>query len=122
MLGFGGLRLRDGAPYAEPHAFAEPLKVFPRLKLVLAHIGGGKWQQALEIAQAYPNAYFDCCEIIEWTGGSNAPTDQQLAQLIKEIGPDRVMMGTDFPWYDLDHTVERIMELPVLSMISQQSK
>ena len=25
------------------------------------------------------------------------------------------MMGSDFPWYDLDHTVERIMELPVLS-------
>ena len=25
------------------------------------------------------------------------------------------MMGTDFPWYDLDHSVDRIMELPVLS-------
>jgi predicted TIM-barrel fold metal-dependent hydrolase len=25
------------------------------------------------------------------------------------------VFGTDFPWYDLDHTVERVMELPVLS-------
>ena len=25
------------------------------------------------------------------------------------------MLGTDFPWYDLDHTVERVMALPLLS-------
>ena len=25
------------------------------------------------------------------------------------------MMGSDFPWYDLDHTVERVMGLPLLS-------
>ena len=24
-------------------------------------------------------------------------------------------MGSDFPWYDLDHTVDRVMELPLLS-------
>ena len=106
---------RGGEPYAEPRAFAEPLAAFPRLTFVLAHMGGGTWQHALEIAQTYPNAYFDCCEIIEWTGGPDAPTDQQLAQLIKDIGPERVMMGSDFPWYDLDHNVDRIMELPVLS-------
>ena len=25
------------------------------------------------------------------------------------------MMGSDFPWYDFDHTVDRIMDLPLLS-------
>ena len=24
-------------------------------------------------------------------------------------------MGSDFPWYDIDHTIDRVMELPVLS-------
>ena len=106
---------RDGAGFAEPRGFGGMLKAFPDLTVVLAHMGGATWDQALEIAQTYPNAYFDCCEIIEWTGGDNAPTDQQLAQLIKDIGPHRVMMGSDYPWYDLDHTVERVMELPILS-------
>ena len=106
---------RGGQHYAEPQAFAGMLKAFPDLKVVLAHMGGGTWQQALGIAQAFPNAYFDCCESIEWTGGTKAPTDQQFGQLIKDIGPERVMMGSDFPWYDLDHSVERVMELPVLS-------
>ena len=24
------------------------------------------------------------------------------------------MMGSDYPWYDFDHTVERVLELPLL--------
>lgn len=24
-------------------------------------------------------------------------------------------MGSDFPWYDLQHTVERVLDLPILS-------
>ena len=106
---------RGGEPYAEPTNFAGVLEAFPELTVVLAHLGGTSWSQALEIAQAYPNAAFDCCEIIEWTGAPNAPTDAQLARLISDIGPERVMMGSDFPWYDLDHQVERIMDLPILS-------
>lgn len=106
---------RQGAGFAEPRAFGDMLKAFPRLPVVLAHMGGATWNQAREIAETYPNAYFDCCEIIEWTGAPNAPSDQDLARLIKDIGPDRVMMGSDFPWYDLDHTVDRVMELPILS-------
>ena len=106
---------RDGKGLAEPQAFGRLLKSFPRLHVVLAHMGGATWEQAMEIAQTYPNAFFDCCEIIEWTDAPNAPTEQQLVRLIKDIGPERVMMGSDFPWYDLDYTVERIMELPGLS-------
>jgi hypothetical protein len=106
---------KNGTGFAEPKAFGRLLKDFPDLNVVLAHMGGASWDQALEIAETYPNAYFDCCEIIEWTGGSNAPTAEQLGQLIHDIGAHRVMMGSDFPWYDLDNTVDRIMDMPVLS-------
>ncbi len=101
--------------FAEPRAFAGLLREYPRLTVVLAHLGGAAWRQTLEVARSYPNASFDCCEVIEWTGGSAAATDEELAQLIKGIGPERVMMGTDFPWYDLDHTARRVMDLPLLA-------
>ena len=114
IVGHSGPDRRD-AGFAEPRAFGSMLAAFPRLNVALAHMGGATWSQALEIAETYPNAYFDCCEIIEWTEGENAPTEMQLAQLIKGIGPRRVMMGSDFPWYDLDRTVDRVMELPLLS-------
>ena len=105
----------DGTPYAEPRAFAPVLEAFPHLKIVIAHVGGATWEQALGIARAYPNAYFDSCEVIEWTGAPNAPTDEELARLIRDIGPGRVMMGSDYPWYGLTRSVDRIMELPILS-------
>ncbi len=115
VIGHSGPDKR-GAGFAEPRGFGGMLKAFPDLNIVLAHMGGATWDQALEIAETHPNAYFDCCEIIEWTeGDNNAPTEAQLAQLIKDIGPHRVMMGSDYPWYDLDHTVERVMALPLLS-------
>ena len=105
-----------GVGYAEPRAFASMLAAFPDLKVVIAHMGGGTWGQAREIAETYPNAYFDCCEIIEWVGGAtNAPGEEEFAQLIRDIGASRVLMGSDFPWYDLDRTIEQVMALPLLS-------
>ena len=35
--------------------------------------------------------------------------------MILDIGSHRVMMGSDFPWYDLDHSIERVFSLPLLS-------
>jgi uncharacterized protein len=101
--------------WAEPAAFAPVLREHPDLTVVLAHLGGGRWRQTAELAAAYPHVVFDLCEVIEWTGGPDAPTDEQLAALIREVGPDRVVMGSDWPWYDLAHTVERVRELPRLS-------
>ena len=114
MLSHSGTS-RGATQYAEPRAFAEVLRRFPDLTVVLAHLGGGSWRQTAELAQTFPNVTFDCCEIVEWTGAPNAPSDEALARLIRDVGPHRVMLGTDFPWYDLDHTVERVMALPLLS-------
>ena len=104
------------AQYSEPRAFAEVYKTFPRLKLIMAHLGNGFWRQTKEVADAYPNAIFDTSEITEWYGAPLAPTPEELARLIKDVGPERVMLGTDFPWWTPAHCAERIMDLPVLSV------
>ena len=105
---------RGSEQFAEPKAFADVLDAFPDLVMVLAHLGGGAWSQ-IELAQAYPQAYFDCSEIMAWTGGSKGPSDIELAQIIKDIGPERVMMGSDFPWYDVAYSADWVMGLPMLS-------
>jgi len=106
---------KSGDQYATPEAFVPVMKAFPDLRLVLAHMGGGSWRQLPEFAEAHPNAYYDICEIIDWTGASMAPTDLDLAKLILKVGVERVMMGSDFPWYSILHTVERVNELPLLT-------
>ncbi len=112
---------REGRQLGTPSAYAPVLENFPELTVVIAHLGGGAWTETLEIARAYPHAYFDCCEIMEWLGGSTAPTYEQLGRLIKDIGPERVLMGSDFPWYDLDRSVEIVMGLPHLAQEEKEA-
>ena len=108
-------RALGGDQYSEPRAFADIYKAFPRLKLVMAHLGNGSWRQTKELADAYPNAIFDTSEITEWYGAPLAPTPEELARLIKDVGPERVMLGSDFPWWTPAHCAERIMDLPLMS-------
>jgi hypothetical protein len=112
---------KGGERYAEPAAFAPVLEAFPDLTVVLAHLGGAAWRQTADLAHAFPRVTFDLCEIIEWTGAPNAPSVDQLARLIRDVGADRVMLGTDFPWYDLDRTVDLVMDLPVLSLEEREA-
>ena len=105
---------RSGPAWAEPEAYAAVLDAHPDLKLVLAHLGGGRWQQSRQLAAAYPNVCFDLCEIIAWCGAPGAPTHDELGRMIKQIGAERVLFGTDFPWYQVDRTVDQVMALPHL--------
>lgn len=106
-----GERGRD----AVPSAFAAVASAFPELKLVVAHLGGGAWYEAAALAAEHRQVVFDCCEIIHWLGAAGAPSEQEVVDLIHQIGADRVMLGSDFPWYGLDDSVNRILDLPGLA-------
>jgi uncharacterized protein len=106
---------RSAPQYADPFAFSGVMEAHPRLHLLLAHLGGASWHQVRDFAAAFPTVSFDLCEIIAWTGAPDAPTADELGLLIRDIGADRVLFGTDFPWYDLDRTIDQLMELPHLS-------
>jgi len=110
---------KDGEGFAEPEVFVPLLRDFPELTVVLAHLGGGSWRQTAQLAAAFPSPRlaFDLCEIIEWShgGAPKAPTPKELAALILDVGPERVLLGTDFPWYDLDRTAGLVMDLPLLA-------
>jgi predicted TIM-barrel fold metal-dependent hydrolase len=106
---------RSSPQWADPFAFSTVMEEHPRLHVLLAHLGGASWHQIRDFAAAFPGVSFDLCEIIAWTGAPRAPTADELGLLIREIGADRVLFGTDFPWYDLDRTIDQLMHLPHLS-------
>jgi hypothetical protein len=105
-----------GAPgSAKPSDFAPVLRKWPNLRLVLAHLGGASWRETAAVAADFPQLAFDLSEIIEWTGAPRAPSTAELAALIRQIGTDRVMLGSDFPRYDPLRTADRVAGLPGLS-------
>ncbi|HWE68944.1 MAG TPA: amidohydrolase family protein [Acidimicrobiales bacterium] len=110
-----------GGASARPSEFATILEKWPDLRLVLAHLGGAAWRETELIAGSFPQVVFDLSEIIEWVGAPNAPTAPELVGLIRSIGADRVMLGSDFPWYDPTKTVDRVMSLPDLGVVEQEA-
>ncbi len=95
--------------YAQPKHFVDVLASFPDLTLVMAHIGQGFLDEARSLAADYPNLQFDCSAIVSHTAADF--TDKDLTALIRDVGVERVMFGSDFPWFDPGDSAERLLRL-----------
>jgi len=94
-----------------PSAFADVIRRWPRLTLVLAHLGGAAWHEAGALAREHPRVMFDLAEILWWVGSPKAPQTHDLAGLIRAIGAERVLFGSDFPWYEPEAGVRMVRAL-----------
>ena len=90
--------------YAHPKNFVEVFKSFPKLKIVLAHLGGYRTWDDLDLVLDYDNAFFD-------TAYSFEIGDELFTDLVEEIGLDRIIFGTDYPWYSPKKSVEHAKKL-----------
>jgi uncharacterized protein len=94
-----------------PNAFDRVLRRWSALSLVLAHAGGAAWRTARTLAAAHPHATFDLAEILWWLDAPLAPSADAFVAFIRAIGIDRVIFGSDFPWYEPKLGVDRIRGL-----------
>jgi hypothetical protein len=102
--------------WAQPMFFEDVASSFPRLRLVLAHLGIGFFDQTRSIARSYPHVNFDCCAIIAATEvegelSEGALSDGEMVSLIREIGVGRVMYGSDFPFVNPTLGIQRLLKL-----------
>jgi len=104
--------------YAEPKNWARVLEAFPRLTAVLAHLGAAWWDERVELAQKYPNVYFDTAQ------GFAAPdrvpycphrglAEGDAVRIFRKIGVERILFGTDFPGIPPQPQLEQILRLPL---------
>ncbi|TEU00739.1 MAG: amidohydrolase [Dehalococcoidia bacterium] len=108
-----GARGPQAADYAHPRHFPEVLSTFPRLTAVMAHLAWGDFAACADLASAYPNVFFDCCGVINGTEKRPALSDEKAAAALRQVGTERVMFGSDYPWYDPVLDAARIRRLPL---------
>lgn len=89
-----GCHLSD---YSRPARFEPIIKAFPKLHVVLAHIGLGWQDEAIALAQAYRNVYFDSCLAITGTWMPPPLSDEEIVSLLRAVGVDRVTFASDWP-------------------------
>ncbi len=104
--------------YGEPNNFEKVLKDFPRLTLVLAHLGSAWWDERVELAQKYPNVYFDISQ--GFCAPDHAPhaphrglAEEDAVRIMRKIGIERIMFGTDGPSVLIEPQMQSFLRLPL---------
>ncbi len=99
--------------HAHPKHFPEVLSAFPRLTIVMAHLAFGDFAACADLARSYANVFFDCCYVINGAEERPELSDEEAAAALRQVGCDRVMFGSDYPWYDPVQDAARIQRLPL---------
>jgi predicted TIM-barrel fold metal-dependent hydrolase len=108
----------NGIEYGEPQNYVEVLDNFPQLTLILAHLGAAWWDERVELAKAYPNVYFDTAQ--GFLSPDQIPynphrglAEEDAVRIMRKIGVERIMFGSDGPALDRLPQLEQILRLPL---------
>ena len=78
--------------FSEPRKLARVLKMFPKLEVVAAHLGGYRAKdEALEYLAGKPNVYYDTSSALWYQ------SPEEASDTIHKLGAENVMFGTDYP-------------------------
>ena len=85
--------------YGSPQEFDALIKEYPRLRMVLAHMGGYKmWDEVEEVLigkGSSDRVYFDTSSVL------GRISKEQLARMMQAIGMQRILFGSDSPWTNI---------------------
>lgn len=93
--------------YSSPERLMNVVKRFPKLTVIGAHLAGwSMWDKGAELF-AGSGIYADCSSSLY------AMTPEHAVELIRKLGTDRVMWGTDYPMWSAKDELERFNRLPL---------
>jgi len=100
----------NATPNSHPRFLAALAERLPELQIVMGHMGGPEWREAIEIARPYPNLYLD-------TGSSYTYFDKVKAA-VDVLGAERVLFGSGMTEGSVDMQLGVVLD----SMISDEEK
>ncbi len=96
-----------------PSRFEQVVKNYPRLKLVLAHLGMGAEQDTIRLANKYPNVFTDTSLRLHEVGKPGGWSLKETAEMFRRIGVDRVLFASNYPFVSQSDYVEVMEKLPL---------
>ncbi len=88
-----------------PIQFAQLMKRYPDLMMILAHMGGfEQWDEVLNDLCG-SNAYLDTSYVFGHC------SDELFMKMVERHGVDKVVFGTDSPWADQKKDIEHLKQL-----------
>ena len=100
--------------FSHPRRLQEVLRAFPRLCLVLAHVGCDFFDEHVALAKKYPQLAFDLSITVSDHQPEGRPLpDERIVDIVRRIGAERLIYGSDWPACDPAADIERIERLPL---------
>jgi predicted TIM-barrel fold metal-dependent hydrolase len=99
--GSGGLPpVGPRGPFGRPAAFGPVLAAHPTLRLILAHLGRGADEELVELFGAHPRVVADTSLRLGSPHDVEPWSPDPVRDLIRRLGPERVLYGTNYPIVD----------------------
>lgn len=107
---------KECAKYNDPKYIIEIAKIFPKLKIIIAHYFWPKLDYCYSMTEGYNNIYFDTSamadkEVLDESGGIEKMREI-LTKTIKRKS-DNVLFGTDWPMCDVKLHIDLINSLNI---------
>ena len=104
----GGHSFGTHQAWGHPDHFDAVLRAYPEVTVQLAHLGQGAEMQVAELTERYRNVVTDTSLRL---GANESPED--LVSVMRVIGIDRVLFGTNYPLVDPADYVAALRALPL---------
>ncbi|MBR3815867.1 MAG: amidohydrolase [Clostridia bacterium] len=96
--------------FSNPENVVPVLEKYKNLTVIGAHFGGWScWKKAAQMLHGYENFYVDCSSTFHWL------PSEQVKELIRIYGADKVLFGTDFPMWSHEKELESFLKMYLTS-------
>lgn len=99
--------------WGRPRYFGEVAASFPKLTLILAHIGQGYESEIAVLTRRYPNVYADTSMRLTHLGEPKNWTSAEAVTWLRLIGVDRLLFGSKWPLFDPRQEIATVRSLPL---------
>ena len=89
------------SPCNHPQNVKPVLEKYHNVQFIAGHSAPGALDEVIELAKTHKNLILDICDIHRNNG--------VIAKMCREVGSDRVVFGTDLPWYDPNYAIGSVL-------------
>lgn len=91
-----------GSVYDGEDVVRKAAERYPNVKFLLGHSCHGEWDAAIQLTRDFPNIYLELTAVFDDYG--------VIDKFVSEAGSDRMLFGTDLPWFDPHQAIGVLMD------------
>jgi uncharacterized protein len=99
--------------WGRPRYFGDVAVSFPKLRLILGHLGKGYESEIAVLTRRYPNVYTETSMRLSGLDEAGKWTPAEAVTWFRLIGIDRILLGTKWPLFDSQQDIETVRKLPL---------